>query len=188
MSEFQVIAGNPAPTPGLVLRVGVDTNRYLRLTHVFKDCVYAMWVGEPEGARYARRPTSISLSELRALADSASSAWGKLVLPASLTNEPIKGSERSTQLETAWHLVEPLIKVFNRETSLSRHSFTALIRQRAEETETSQTTLLRTILRYYYFGGTRLALLPLPRGVKPGQASYPTASGENHASRLNDGG
>lgn len=181
MSEFQVIAGNPAPTPGLVLRVGVDTNRYLRLTHVFKDCVYAMWVGEPEGARYARRPTSISLSELRALADSASSAWGKLVLPASLTNEPIKGSERSTQLETAWHLVEPLIKVFNRETSLSRHSFTALIRQRAEERETSQTTLLRTILRYYYFGGTRLALLPLPRGVKPGQASYPTASGENHA-------
>lgn len=180
MSEFQAIAGNPAPTPGLVLRVGVDTNRYLRLTHVFKDCVYAMWVGEPEGARYARRPTSISLSELRALAGTPSSAWGKLVLPTALTNEPAKGSERSTQLETAWHLVEPLIKVFNRKTNLSRHSFTTLIRQRAEETETSHTTLLRTILRYYYFGGTRLALLPLPRGVKPGQASYPTASGENH--------
>ena len=179
MPEFKVIAGNPAPIPGLVLRVGETGNRYLRLTHVFNDCVYAMWVGEPEGARYARRPTPMSLSELQTLADTASSAWGKLVLPAALTNEPTKGSDRSTQLDTAWSLVEPVIKAFKHKTNLSRHSFTALIRQRAEETETSQTTLLRTILRYYYFGGTRLALLPLPPGVKPGQASYPTTSGED---------
>jgi hypothetical protein len=181
MSEFQEITGHPAPAPGLVLRVGEASNRYLRLTHVFNDCVYVMWVGEPEGARFARRPTSISLSELQTLADTASSAWGKLVLPAALTNEPTKGSERSTQLDTAWSLAEPLIKAFKRKTNLSRNSFTALIRQRAEETQTSQTTLLRTILRYYYFGGTRLALLSLPPGVKPGQASYPTASGESHA-------
>lgn len=181
MSEFQVIAGSPAPSPGLVLRVGEAGNRYLRLTHVFNDCVYVMWVGAPEGARYARRPTSMSLSELQNLAETTSSAWGKLVLPAALTNEPTKGCERSTQLETAWSLVEPLIQAFKRKTNLSRNSFTALIRQRAEETETSQTTLLRTILRYYYFGGTRLALLSLPPGVKPGQASYPTASTDSNA-------
>ncbi|MCT6721563.1 transposase family protein [Acidovorax sp. K2F] len=180
MSEFQVIAGSPAPSPGLVLRVGEAGNRYLRLTHVFNDCVYVMWVGAPEGARYARRPMSMSLSELQKLAETTSSAWGKLVLPAALTNEPTKGSERSTQLETAWSLVEPLIQAFKRKTNLSRNSFTALIRQRAEETETSQTTLLRTILRYYYFGGTRLALLSLPPGVKPGQASY-TASTDSNA-------
>lgn len=181
MSEFQVMAGNPAPAPGLVLRVGETTYRYLRLTHVFSDCVYVMWVSEPEGARYARRPTSMSLSELQALANIASSAWGKLVLPAALTNEPTEGSDRSTQLDTAWSLVEPLIKAFKRKANLSRHSFTALIRQRAEETQASQTTLLRTILRYYYFGGTRLALLSLPSGVKPGQAAYPTTSGEDRA-------
>ncbi len=180
MSKFQVFTGNPAPAAGLALRVGESSNRYLRLTHVFNDCVYVMWVGEPEGARYARRPTSMSLSELQTLADTPSSAWGKLVLPAALTNEPTKGSERSTQLDTAWALVEPLITAFKRKTNLSRNSFTALIRQRAEETETSQTTLLRAVLRYYYFGGTRLALLSLPPGVKPGQASYPTASGEGH--------
>lgn len=180
MSNFQVMTVNPAPAPGLVLRVGEASYRYLRLTHVFNDCVYFMWVGEPEGARYARRPTSMSLNELQNLADTTSSSWGKLVLPAALTNEPPKGSERSTQLDTAWSLVEPLIKAFKRKTNLSRNSFTALIRQRAEETETSQTTLLRTILRYYYFGGTRLALLSLPPGVKPGQGSYQTTSSENH--------
>lgn len=96
-----------------------------------------------------------------------------------LTNEPAQGSDRSIQLETAWSLVEPLIKAFKRKTNLSRQSFTTLIRQHAEETETSQTTLLRTILRYYYFGGTRLALLPLPPGVKPGHTSYPIAAGED---------
>ena len=181
MSEFQVIAGNPAPAPGLVLRVGEATNRYLRLTHVFSDCVYVMWVGEPEGARFARRPASMPFSELQALAETAFSSWGKLVLPSALTNEPAEGSERSTQLDTAWSLVEPLIKAFKRKTNLSRLSFTALIRQRAEETETSQTTLLRTVLRYYYFGGTRLALLSLPPGVKPGQASYPAALSDDRA-------
>lgn len=179
MPEFQVMSGNPAPAPGLVLRVGEGGNRYLRLTHVFNGCVYAMWVGEPESARYARRPTLMSLSELQALADTPSSTWGKLVLPTALTNEPGQGSDRSIQLETAWSLVEPLIKAFKRKTNLSRQSFTALIRQRAKETETSQTTLLRTILRYYYFGGTRLTLLPLPPGVKPRHTSYPITTGED---------
>ena len=69
-------------------------------------------------------------------------------------------------------MVEPLVNAFKHKTNLSRQNFTALIRQHAKDTETSQTTLLRTLLRYYYFGGTRLALLPLPPGAKPGLASY----------------
>lgn len=172
MPDFQPHPDNPVPVPGLVLRVGEETHRYLRLTHVFNDRVYAMWVGEPEGARYARRPTPMSRIELEALAVEASSLWGKLVLPPALTNEPATGSLRANQLDAAWSLVEPLIQALRREINLSRLTFTALIRQRAEETETSQTTLLRTVLRYYYFGGTRLALLPLPPGVKPGNAPY----------------
>lgn len=170
---------NQAPVPGLVLRIGEAPSRYLRLTHVFDDCVYAMWVGEPEGARYARRPTPMPLRELQALAALPLSAWGKLVLPPALTNQPTAGTEKSMELDAAWSLIEPLIKAFKHKANLSRHTFTALIRQHAIDTETSQTTLLRTVQRYYYFGGTRLALLALPPGVKPGNASYPASSGEH---------
>jgi hypothetical protein len=115
-------------------------------------------------------------NELEDLAAAPHSAWGKLVLPPALTNEPTVGSHRFNQLDAAWTLVEPLIQVFKHETNLSRQAFTALIRRHAEETGASQSTLLRTVLRYYYFGGTRLALLPLPPGAKPGTASYKKAS------------
>ncbi len=172
MPNFQEFAHTPAPTPGLVLRVGTNPHRYLRLTHVFRTCFYGMWVGDPEAARYARRPSKISLEGLQSLAASSSSVWGQLVLPAPLSIEPEEGSVKAALLDSAWGLVQPLLQAFQRESNLSRQSFTALIRQRAEETESSPSTLLRTLLRYYYFGGTRLALLPLPPGIKPGQAAY----------------
>ena len=53
MIEFQPLE-NPATYPGLVLRIGDEDSRYLRLTHVFEECVYVMWVNQPEQARYAR--------------------------------------------------------------------------------------------------------------------------------------
>lgn len=179
MPDFQLVSGNPALTPGLVLRVGDDAGRYLRLTHVFNNRVYAMWVGEPEDARNARRPTAISLIELERLTALPSSAWGRLVLPAALTNAPSAGTDKSMQLEAAWALVAPVIKAFKKEVNLSRQNFTALIQRHSEETETSQKTLLRAVLRYYYFGSTRLGLLPLPPGVKPGNASYPVTTDES---------
>jgi putative transposase len=180
MLEFEAISGNPAPVPGLVLRVGQEDSRYFRLTHVFDDCAYAMWVSEPERARYARRPVAISLLDLKALAAPPSSAWGRLALPPALVNAPEAESERSTRLEAAWGLVAPLLKAFERKSNLTRQTFTALIRSHADATETSQTTLLRMILRYYYFGRTRLALLPLPPGIKPGHSPYAETAGEQH--------
>lgn len=179
MPEFQALTHSPAPTPGLVLRVGTESFRYLRLTHVFKTCVYGMWVSDPEAARYARRPSAISLADLQAFTATPSAAWGRIVLPPALSTEPAEGSEKAVMLDSAWGLVEPLLRAFQRESNLSRLSFTALIRQRAEETESSQSTLLRTLLRYYYFGGTRLALLPLPPGAKPGQAAYADDAGRD---------
>lgn len=176
MPDFQVITGKPAPTAGLLLRVGQPPCRYLRLTHVFSDCAFVMWVGEPEQARYARRPTPMSLSELRALAAQTDAAWGRRPLPAALANEPAPGTDRAVQLEAAWSLVKPLVDAFKSKTNLARQNFTALVRQHATATETSQTTLLRMLLRYYYFGGTRLALLPMPPGVKPGSGSYPSST------------
>lgn len=172
MPEFQVLANDPTPTVGLVLRVGTEPHRYFRLTHVFRTCVYGMWVGNPDAARYARRPRAISPEDLRALAASPAAVWGRLVLPPALSTEPKAGSDKAALLDSAWGIVQPLIQAFQRESNLSRQSFTALVRQRAEETESSPSTVLRSLLRYYYFGGTRLALLPLPPGVKPGHAAY----------------
>ena len=172
MPNFQMLPNNPALTAGLVLRIGTEAHRYLRLTHVFRTCVYGMWVGAPEAARYARRPHVIPLRDLQTLAASPSAAWGRLVLPPALSTEPEDGSDKAALLDSAWDLVQPLVQAFQRESNLSRQSFTSLIRQRAEETESSPSTVLRTLLRYYYFGGTRVALLPLPPGVKPGQVPY----------------
>lgn len=172
MPDFRVLENIPAPSPGLVLRVGAKSHRYWRITHVFRTSVYGMWVGEPEAARYARRPTAMPLGDLQALAESPSAVWGRIALPPALSTEPEEGSDKAALLDSAWGLVQPLLKAYQRESNLSRNTFTALIRQRAEETESSQSTLLRTLLRYYYFGGTRLALLPLPPGIKPGQAAY----------------
>lgn len=177
MPEFQARSDHPAPVPGMVLRIGTESPRYLRLTHVFTTCVYGMWVGEPEAARYARRPTAIPMTELHALANAPSSTWGRISLPPALSTEPEKDSDKAVLLESAWALIEPLVHALQREPNLSRRFFTALIRQHAEQTGSSQSTLLRTLLRYYYFGGTRLALLPLPSGSKPGQGAYANSSG-----------
>lgn len=179
MPDFQPQTDSPAPAPGMVLRIGTESHRYLRLTHVFGTRIYAMWVGEPEAARYARRPTAMSLTEFQALSTSPAATWGRIVLPPALSGEPEPESSRAVLLESAWTLVEPLIRAFEHEANLSRQSFTALLREHAAATGSSQSTLLRTLLRYYYFGGTRLALLPLPPGTKPGQAGYAdTAEGE----------
>jgi len=170
MIDFESLT-NTTPTAGLVLRLDETDDRYLRLTHVFDDCVYAMWVGEPEQARYARRPVRKLRQELEQLAVDSSSTWGRIVLPTALSYPPQEGSERALALDAAWNLIEPLIKSFDQESNLTRSMFSASIRQRAAASQTTFITLQRLVLRYYYFGGTRLALLPLPRGAKPGRAA-----------------
>ena len=168
MTEFEPVAG-ARPAAGMVLRVGdAREGRYLRLTHVFRDSVYALWVSEPEGARYARRPSRMPLEALDELAKVRESTWGRLVLPPALSQSPPSDSPLATSLESAWQLIEPLVEDLKSETALSRSRFTALIQQRAEATQSSFVSLRRMLLRFYYFGGTRFALLHLPRGTKPG--------------------
>lgn len=177
MIEF-VPLPNATPSAGLVLRLGKTESRYLRLTHVFEDCVYVMWVSEPEQVRYARRPVRKLMQELKQLTADDSAAWGRIVLPTALTNRPLDGSERALALDSAWSLISPLVKSLEHESNLTRSMFTASIRERAAASQTSFITLQRLVLRYYYFGGTRLALLPLPRGVKPGAASRVAVEGQ----------
>src|SRR5664280_1256339 len=171
MLEFQRVA-NTAPVPGLVLQVGEGDVRFLRITHVFDDCVYWMWVSEPANAYYARRPKRMPLQELMQLAAKPTAAWGRLALPTPLSESPPTESREAQSLQAAWCLIEPLIFQFQNETNLSRFRYTALIRQHADATQSSFITLNRMILRYYYFGGTRLALIPLPTGAQPGRAAY----------------
>jgi hypothetical protein len=140
--------------------------RFLRLTHVFDDCVYAMWVGEPNEARSARRPQKFTLSELDRMKN-RKAAWGQLRLPPDLVDVPDKDSLRWTTLEHLWNLIKPLIVKFRDPDNLSRLRFTSLIEQHAELTQSSPTTLKRLVLRFYYFGGTRYALLPLQPGSRP---------------------
>lgn len=171
MIEFQPIV-NSTPTPGLVLRIGEIDFRYLRLTHVFESCVFAMWVSEPEQARYARRPNRIPLKELNQLVAKNFSQWGKMALPPALAVPPLHESERQHELDNAWHLIRPLIVNFDSEKNLARTRFSYLIRARSEALDVNFLTLFRMTLRYYYFGRTRLALLPLPPGVNADAGGY----------------
>lgn len=95
--------------------------------------------------------------------------WGQLALPSALVSLPVIGSGHEQELDAAWDQIAPLIEAFKTEANLSRSRFSYLIRERADAIQTSVVTLRRLILRYYYFGGIKSALLPLPSGVKPGQ-------------------
>lgn len=170
-AEFQPCK-NAVPREGMVLRVpGHDTAKFLRLTHVFNGCVYVMWVGRPEEARNARRPRKLSADELANLVKTPGATWGLLPLPLPLSDTPEKNSVAGNTLEGTWRIVRPLISSFCDIHNLSRERFTSLIKEHACRTQTSPTTLKRLVLRFYYFGGTKLALRPLPPGSPPESAT-----------------
>lgn len=172
MVEF-IAAPGAAPAPGMVLRLRRDGGpKYLRVTHVFKDCVYAMWISEPENARYARRPAPTTHEDLHALSNEPGATWGRVRLPPALCEPTGDESGRQAALTSAWELVHPLVTAFEREANLSRNRFTSLIRERADAIQARFVSLHRLVLRYYYFGGVRAGLLPLPRGPAPGDGGY----------------
>lgn len=170
---------NSAPTPGMVLRLAHPDVKYLRITHSFVKNVYVMWVGEPKEIRRARRPERKSWAELEEMVKTRGGQWGQLNLPAKLTTVPVPDSEPALNLNKSWELIAPLIDVFELEGNLDRTKFTAIIRTRAKETHTNQTVLTRLLIRYYYFGRTRLGLLSLPRGTKPGKGGYASEKPQN---------
>lgn len=163
---------NAAPTPGLVLRISQPQVSYLRVTHLFGDCAYVIWVGEPNEARTARRPMRKTLAELDDMVQLHAGEWGQLTLPPTMTTPPAPDSEQALKLSVTWALIAPIITAFEVENNLSRTAFTSIIRARALETDTELPVLFRLVVRFYYFGKTRLGLLSLPRGTKPGTGGY----------------
>lgn len=176
---------NADPVPGLVLRLQEPEVRYLRVTHVFSRNVYVMWVGEPAQARFARRPIRKSTSEIEQLVTTSEGTWGQLALPPALSTPPAPNSEREQALDSAWDLISPLVQAFDKEANLERSAFSVLIRARAEETNTNFATLFKTVLRYYYFGRSRFALLKLPPGTKPGNGTYATQARDDGSAGTN---
>ena len=65
MTDFRALPNQPTLHVGLALHDSERPGRYLRLTHIFEDGVYAMWVGTPEEARYAKRPIFYGSSSFR---------------------------------------------------------------------------------------------------------------------------
>lgn len=179
MIDFQAVK-NARPAAGLVLRVDRPSGYgYMRLTHVWEGkCVYYMWIGEPEEVRNARRPYRMSWIEFTKRVLEYGSLLGRVALPPALAQLPAEGSDEDALLKSAWMLIEPLIRRFDKEPNLSRRKFQSLIRNHAEATQTNFLTLRRLVLRHYYFGGDRAALLPLPRGGNPGQADTQLTQGK----------
>ena len=156
---------------GLALQTPKIAQKFLRITHVFSSCVYAMWVGDPEGARYAHRPRRFEFDEIERMARAPGATWGRLALP------PAFLATTEAEVETQWKLIGPLVDAFESEGNLIRSNFTLLITTRADEMNASLTTVRRTVIRYYYFGGTTRALADLPPGVKPGKGGYEAPAG-----------
>ncbi|MBC8750288.1 MULTISPECIES: hypothetical protein [Paraburkholderia] len=167
MIDFQPET-SPALAAGLVLRNGITTDvQYLRITHVFPSCVYVMRIREPLDVRAARRPRRVERANIEKLASEPGSNWGRVTLPAALSDSPKKNSEKDQELEHAWTLIRPLVCEFEQENNLVRNAFSRLIRRRADLMQISAVTLRKLLLRYYYFGSVKSGLLSLPHGPDP---------------------
>jgi putative transposase len=169
-----VPAPGALPAPGLVLRIPnvkpKGSYRYLRLTHVFEDAVFGMWMEGPEFARYAKRPFPLSSHEFNKLRKAPGACLGQAELPIIFT-QPISSDERR-ELDALWDSMQPLVSTLDRECNLSRRCFSAQIRTHSELIERHFTCVWRCVIRYYYFGRRREALRGLPPGSKPGENKY----------------
>ena len=173
MVDFSPLT-NARPTVGLVLQIPTNGPRYWRVTHLFENALYFVWVNEPEKFIYARRPFRRTYSQIDHLC-SEGAVWGRLALPQYLASSLSEESDQSA-LTAAWEQISPLIETLSIEDNLDRTNFTRLIRSHAESKQIEFRSLYRSVLRYYYFGALKRALLPLPRGPRIGYRPYALAT------------
>lgn len=149
---------------GLVLQNTADRSAsLLRITHVFTKTLFVMPVSTPAMARYATRPHPHSLAHIQSRIESGELRIGRLRLPTEFLNTDQK--QISDGLATqAYSAIAPLIDQYDSEGNLDRARFTTLLRARATELDFSEISLRRLVLRFYYFGRIRSALVPLKTG------------------------
>ncbi|MGJ9420785.1 hypothetical protein ACHAC9_24040 [Massilia sp. CMS3.1] len=150
---------------GLVIEVDRDPQPVLlRITHVFDQTIYVMPVSTPNMARLAVRPSAKRRSDV--IRNLKAGTWriGRVPLPqAFLDSSSADRSIRAT-IDGAFSIIKPLVEQFDNEVKLARSTFTVLINRRAEELQISPVSLRRLLLRYYYFGRVKNALLRLRPG------------------------
>lgn len=171
--EFEPLHGQFALSPGIVLRVQEDAHvRLLRVTHLFPAAVYVMRVSTGSAARDARRPLRLPLTRIQELLREATTTVGRMTLPPSLLSKAGDSTTKpNANYQDRLNAIQPLIDQFEYEDNLRPSRFAALIHQRAQEIEQPLSSIRRLLLRYYYFGRTPIALLPLPRGPAPDKAT-----------------
>lgn len=153
---------------GVAIRVSANEERYLRITHAFRNCYYGIWVTSAAAARSARRPARLTRDQVQTIVKKG--VTGRLELPEELTR-PLSAADTSA-LQATYQLIAPLIKSFGSEENLRQDNFSRLIALRADQSGQSKTTLLRLVKRLYYFGGDVRGLLSLLPGPEPTEGGY----------------
>ncbi|MFS0756118.1 hypothetical protein ABC383_15650 [Noviherbaspirillum sp. 1P10PC] len=149
----------------------------LRVTHVFTYTIYLMPVSTSDMARYAVRPRAWPLLKVRQNLDSGKWRIGRLRLPQEfLDRHPVTAGQEDP-VESSFSAIKPLVEKFEDERNLARSAFSALINQRAEELDLSPISLRRLLLRFYYFGRDKNALMPLRAGRPVGPQRPPATNG-----------
>lgn len=151
--------------PGLVLEVTQELpSVLLRITHVFSRVIYVMPVSTANMARYAVRPSEQHRSNVARNLEAGNWRVGRLGLPQQFLDHTTRAESEQDPIKGAFSAIEPLVEQFDDERNLARAVFNVLIKRRAEELNVSPVSLRRLLLRYYYFGRVKNALLPLRQG------------------------
>lgn len=178
-SATQHPTGTCALEAGLLLQCKRPRNTPpWRITHVFKKTIHVVTYGTPSEARTAHKPHPISRAQVEADLRSGASVLCTEDLPEQLfrtmfsvspstpkTSSSSHDSTSATDIVYGW--IEPLLKDFEIEENLAPSRFNALISHRATALHMSAFTVRRLVIRYYYFGRVKEALIPLVPGPQP---------------------
>jgi hypothetical protein len=97
-------------------------------------------------------------------------------------DNPQPGSERERLVESAWKLIESLVRFFDDERNLDRAKFSQAIQSRAKKTGTDLITLRRLLLRYLLFRSEQIRTLCV--AIRSQIRRYATLSTHASSTRL----
>lgn len=171
--------GTTVLEPGLLLQYKRPRNTPpLRITHVFKTTVHVVAYGTPSEARNARKPHPLGRAQVESDLKDGTAILCTDDLPEELfrtlfsadpptAKKSNSDGDPSSPSEIVFEWIKPLIRAFETEENLAPTRFKALISRRATALHMCDSTVRRLVIRYYYFGRVREALIPLVPGPQP---------------------